>query len=70
MLEFVKDCLEIFGNGDAAGACGIVPANGESSEEEIGPVDGDGIQFLEGLDEVVGVFLSNVLEPKAINNEG
>ena len=68
-LEFEQGCLEIFGNGDAAGACGIVPVNGESSEEEIGPVDGDGIQFLEGLDEVVGVFLSNVLDPKVINNE-
>ena len=70
MLEFVKGCLEIFGHGDVAGACGIVPVNGESSEEGTGPVDGDGIQFLKGLDEVVGVFLADVLEPKVINDKG
>ena len=48
MLEFVKGCLEIFGHGDVAGACHIVPVNGESAEEVTGPVDGDVIQFLEG----------------------
>ena len=69
MLEFVKGCLEIFRYGDVAGACHIVPANGDSAEEGIVPVDGDGIQFLEGLDEVVGVLLASVLEPKVINDE-
>ena len=69
ILEFVKGCLEKFGYGDVAGACGIVPVNGESAEEGTGPVDGDFIQFLEVLDEVVGVFLVNVLEPKVINNK-
>ena len=70
MLEFVKGCLEIFGHGDVAGACGIVPVNGESTEEGTGPVDGDGIQFLEGLDEVVSVFFADVLDPKVINDKG
>ena len=57
MLEFVKGCLEIFEHGDVAGACGVVPVNDDYTEEGTGPVDGDGKQFLEGLDEVVGVFL-------------
>ena len=70
MFEFVKGCLEIFGHGDVAGACSIVPVNGESTEEVTGTVNGDGIQFLEGLDEVVGVFFADVLDPKVINNEG
>ena len=43
MLEFVKGCLEIFGHGDVAGACGIVPVKSESIEEGTGSVDGDGI---------------------------
>ena len=43
MLEFVKGCLEIFWHGDVAGACGIVPVNGEYAEEGTRPVDGDGI---------------------------
>ena len=70
ILEVVKGCLEIFGNGDVAGACGIVPFNGESAEEGTGPVDGDGVQFFEILDEVVGVFLADVLDPEVIDDEG
>ena len=62
--------MEIFGHRDVAGACGIVPVNSESTEEGTGPVDGYGVEFLEGLDEVVGVLLSDVLDPKVINNEG
>ena len=70
MLEFEKGCLEIFGHRDVAGACGIVPVNSESAEEGTGPVDGYGIPFLEGLYEVVGVFLANVLEPKVDDDKG
>ena len=69
MLEFVKGCLEIFRHGDVSGACGIVPVNGDSSEEGTGPVYGDGLQFLEGLNEFVGVFLADVLDLKVINDE-
>ena len=46
ILEFVKSCLEIFGHGDVAGACGIVTVNGESAEEGTGPFNGEVIQFL------------------------
>ena len=46
MLEFMKGCLEIVGHGYVAGACGVVPGNGESAEEGTGSVDGDGVQFL------------------------
>ena len=70
MFKFVKACLDIFGHGDVACACGIVPVNGEFLEEGTGPADGGGIQFLEGLDEVVGVFLGDVLDPQVINDEG
>ena len=48
----------------------MVPVNGESAEEGTGPVYGDGVEFLEGLDEVVGVRFSYVLDPKVIDNEG
>ena len=70
MLEFVQGCLEIFWHGDVTGACGIVTVNGKSAEEGTGPVDGDGVEFLEGLDEVVGVLFADVLDPKVINGEG
>ena len=70
MLEFVQGCLEIFWHGDVAGACGIVPVNGESADDGTGPVDGDVVEFLEGLDEVVRVLFADVFDPKVINDEG
>ena len=70
MLKFVQCCLEIFWHGYVVGACGIVPVNGESAEKGTGPVYVDGVEFLEGLDEVVGVLLAGVLDAKVINNEG
>ena len=62
--------MEIVGHGYVAGECGIVPGNGKSKEEGTGPVDGDGVPFLEGLDEVVGVLLADILDPKVVNDKG
>ena len=70
ILEFVQGCLDIFWHGDVAGAYSIVPVNGESAEEGTSPVDGDGVEFLEGLDEVVGILLANVFDTKVINYKG
>ena len=70
MLEFEQGCLEIFWHRDVAGACGIFPVDVEYAEEGTGPVDGDGVEFLEGLDEVVGILLADVFDPKVINDEG
>ena len=36
----------------------------------MGPVDVDGVDFLEGLDKVVGVLFVDVLDPKVVNDEG
>ena len=69
ILEFEKGCLEIFWHGDVESGCGLVPVNGASTEEATGPVNGYGVQFLEGLDEVVGVFLVDVIDPKVVNDE-
>ena len=62
--------MEIFGHGDVTGVCSVVPVDGESSEEGTSPVDRDGVEFLEGLDEVVGVLFSDVLDSKVVYNEG
>ena len=70
MLEFMKGCLEIVGNEYFAGVCGVVLGNGESAEEGTGPVNGDGVQFLEGLDVVVSVFLADGLDPKVVDDKG
>ena len=49
---------------------GVVPVDCESAEEGTSPVDGDGVEFLEVLDEVVGVLFSNVLDAKVVYDEG
>ena len=70
MLEFEQVCLEIFWHGYVAGACGIVPGYGESAEEGTGLFYGDGVEFLESLDDVVSVLFAYVFDPKVINDEG
>ena len=62
--------MEIFGYGDVTGVCGVVPVNGDSTEEGPSPVNGDGVEFLEVLDEVVGIIFSNVLDVKVVYDEG
>ena len=61
--------MEIVGHGYVAGAFGIIPGNGDSTEEGTGPVNGDGVQFWEVLYEVVGVLLANIIDPKVVDDE-
>ena len=62
--------MDIFGHGYVTGVCGVVPVDGKSAEEGTSPVDGDGVEFLEGLDEVVGVLLSGLLDAEVVYDEG
>ena len=62
--------MEIAGQGYVTGACGVIQGNGNSTEEGTVTVDGDGIKCLEGLDEVVGVLLADILDPKVVDDEG
>ena len=62
--------MDTFGHGDVTVLCGVVPVDGESTEDGTSPFNGDGVEFLEDLDEVVGVLFSDVLDAKVVNNEG
>ena len=62
--------MEIVGHGDVTGVYGVVPADGESAEEGTSPVNGDGVEFLEGLDEVVSILFPDVLYAKVVYGEG
>ena len=70
ILEFYQGCLEVCGHGDVTCVCCVVPVNSESAKEGICPVDGDCVEFLEGLDEVVVVLFSDVLDAKVVYDEG
>ena len=61
--------MEICGRGYVTGVCGVVPVDGKSAEEGNCPVDGDGVEFLDGLYEVVGVLFSDILDAKVVHDE-
>ena len=50
--------------------CGVVPVHGEYTEEVTIPVNGGGVEFLEVLDEVVGVLFSDLLDAKFVYDKG
>ena len=62
--------MEIFRLGDVTGVYNVVPVDDESTEEGTSPVNGDGVEFMEGLDEVVGVLFSGFLDAKDVYDEG
>ena len=62
--------MEIFGHGDVSGFCDVVPLHVESAEEGTSPVEGGDVDFMEGLDEVVRVLFSVILDAKVVYNEG
>ena len=61
--------MKILRYGDVTGVCGVVPVDGDFVEEVTSPVYGDGVEFLEGFDEVVGVLFSNILHAKVVYNK-
>ena len=61
--------MEIVGHGDVTGVCGVVPVDGESVEEGTSPVNGYGVEFLEGLGEVVSNLIFDVLDAKVVYDE-
>ena len=62
--------MQILCHGYVAGECGTVPVNGDSAEVGIIPDNRDSVEVLEGLDEVVCVLFSIVLDAKVVSNEG
>ena len=50
MLELVEDGREVVVHGDVAGSLGIFPVDCQATVPCTNPVDGDGVQLVEGLD--------------------
>ena len=69
-LELEKIIAQVVGHDNITGACDVVPGNGETKEQGTVPIDRYTVEFLEVLDEVVGVLFSDVLDAKVVNGEG
>ena len=70
MLKLVGGFLAVCGNGDVTNTLAVVPINGETAIEISSPVDGDSIELLERLDEMVLRVFAGVLDTKIVDHKG
>jgi hypothetical protein len=69
MIVFQKQSGYACVHGKAAGEFGIVPSEIDASKFSPGPVGGDGVMFLEGMQEVFSMSSVSILYAEVINNE-
>ena len=70
ILELVEGFLNVCGHGDVTSTFLVVPIKGETTIEGASLVDGDSIQHLEILDEMLRIFFADVFDTKVVNHEG
>ncbi len=58
------------GHGDVAGAGDIVPREGEAAVECAVPVVGESVERFEGVSELLGVVVPNILDAEVVDDEG
>ena len=70
MLELVEGFLDVCGHGDVTSPFVVVPIKGETTIEGASTVNGDSIQLLESLDEIVSSFFAEIFDTKVVDHEG
>ena len=71
--EVIYDEVEFYvasRHGYINGSAAIIPLDGDTRIEGACPVGGDGVQFLEGAEEMLGVFAADVFDSEVIYDEG
>ena len=69
MLELVEGFLDVCGHGDVTSPFVVVPINGETKIKGASPVDGDSIQLLDSLDDIIISFFADVFDTKVVDQE-
>ena len=64
-----EELIDVTVHREAASACNVVPGNVNAGKFTASPVGGDGIMQLKGLEEVVGMLASGVLNAEIVDNE-
>ena len=62
MLKLLEGFLDVCGHGDVTNPLVVVPINGETTIEGSSPINGDIIELLERLDEMVRRVFADVLD--------
>jgi hypothetical protein len=70
MHEFMEGVGNVAGHGEVDGAGQVIPFEGKAAVEGTSPVGGDGVERLEGVDEVLGVFLTNIFYTEVVDDKG
>ena len=70
ILELVEGLLDVCGHGDVTSYFVVVTIKGDTTIEGSSPVDGDIIQLLESLDDVVSCLFADVFDTKVVDHVG
>ena len=70
MLELVRGSLNVYRHGDVKNPFVVVLIKGDTTIEGSIPVDGDIIQLLESLDEMVISFFAELFDTKVVDHKG
>jgi hypothetical protein len=69
VLETVKRFVDVSRHGPIDYAVHVVPLQCQAKVQLAGPVDGNFVHFLEGVNEMLGVGGAGVLDTKIVDNE-
>ena len=70
VLKLVESRANVSWHGDFNSALDVVPVERESKVQSAGPIDRNLVELLEGIDEVVSMFLADIFDSEIVNNEG
>ena len=70
ILKTFEGLVGKWGHGKVDFAFAVVPVKVDLDIFAVGVINRDIIMFFEGVDEVVGIVVRGVLDPKIVNNQG
>ena len=70
VLEFCKGFLDVAGHRIVDSAGFVIPLESEATVQGAGPIGGDDVQLLQGVDQMLGMFAAGILDAKVIDNQG
>lgn len=70
MGEFVESTSDVPGHGHVDMSELVVPCQGEAAVKGTGPINGDGVEELKCVDQVLGILAVDVFDSKVVHDKG